>query len=149
MCILFILMLFFNCSSDDLENREISEIKVQEIDEELYVGDEYQLIVSHVPSDLKAPSYVWTSSNTDIASIDNTGLLIVKKAGQVIIKASLPNSNITDLIIVHVLPINLGPTSPSSPPSTPTYTGTCGARTKKGTPCKRKVVGGGRCWQHK
>lgn len=29
----------------------------------------------------------------------------------------------------------------------PTYY--CGARTKKGTPCTRKVKGGGRCWQHK
>lgn len=25
----------------------------------------------------------------------------------------------------------------------------CGAATKKGTPCARKVKGGGRCWQHK
>lgn len=25
----------------------------------------------------------------------------------------------------------------------------CGAMTKKGTPCMRKVKGGGRCWQHK
>jgi hypothetical protein len=26
----------------------------------------------------------------------------------------------------------------------------CGARTKKGTPCQRRVRGGvGRCWQHR
>ena len=25
----------------------------------------------------------------------------------------------------------------------------CGARTKKGTPCQRRVRGAGRCWQHK
>jgi hypothetical protein len=25
----------------------------------------------------------------------------------------------------------------------------CGARTQKGTPCKRRVRGSGRCWQHK
>ena len=25
----------------------------------------------------------------------------------------------------------------------------CGAATKKGTPCSRKVKGGGRCWQHR
>jgi hypothetical protein len=29
----------------------------------------------------------------------------------------------------------------------PTYT--CGARTKKGTPCSRRVHGSVRCWQHK
>lgn len=27
--------------------------------------------------------------------------------------------------------------------------GICGAPTQKGGPCKRKVSGGGRCWQHK
>jgi len=26
---------------------------------------------------------------------------------------------------------------------------TCGARTKKGTPCSRRVQGPVRCWQHK
>ena len=31
--------------------------------------------------------------------------------------------------------------------STPTYF--CGAETKKGSPCSRRVKGGGRCWQHK
>lgn len=25
----------------------------------------------------------------------------------------------------------------------------CGARTKKGTPCRRRVRGAGRCWQHR
>ncbi|MCA1592497.1 MAG: hypothetical protein LC754_07585 [Acidobacteria bacterium] len=25
----------------------------------------------------------------------------------------------------------------------------CGARTKKGTPCRRRVRGTGRCWQHR
>jgi hypothetical protein len=28
-------------------------------------------------------------------------------------------------------------------------TAACGAPTKKGTPCTRRVKGGGRCWQHK
>jgi hypothetical protein len=27
--------------------------------------------------------------------------------------------------------------------------GTCGARTKSGRPCQRKVKGGGYCWQHR
>lgn len=28
------------------------------------------------------------------------------------------------------------------------YSSMCGARTKKGTSCQRRVSGGGRCWQH-
>ena len=31
-------------------------------------------------------------------------------------------------------------------PDVPVYF--CGAETKKGTPCSRRVKGGGRCWQH-
>lgn len=30
----------------------------------------------------------------------------------------------------------------------PSYSGICGARTKKGGACKRRVSGGGTCWQH-
>jgi hypothetical protein len=33
-----------------------------------------------------------------------------------------------------------------SAPGEPVYF--CGAQTKKGTPCSRRVKGGGRCWQH-
>lgn len=42
------------------------------------------------------------------------------------------------------------PTTPSNPstPSTPSSS-VCGAKNKTGGYCKRKVVGGGRCWQHK
>jgi hypothetical protein len=47
-----------------------------------------------------------------------------------------------------------GPTnSPSSPPSQAPSVGEvvyiCGARTKKGTPCSRRVQSPVRCWQHK
>jgi hypothetical protein len=38
-------------------------------------------------------------------------------------------------------------TSPSPIPTEQSYT--CGARTKKGTPCSRRVHGPVRCWQHK
>ncbi|HZN06101.1 MAG TPA: hypothetical protein VFB65_04930 [Pyrinomonadaceae bacterium] len=34
-------------------------------------------------------------------------------------------------------------------PSTPEQVYTCGARTKKGKPCSRRVHGPVRCWQHK
>ncbi len=35
--------------------------------------------------------------------------------------------------------------SPNQPQETVYF---CGAQTKKGTPCSRRVKGGGRCWQH-
>lgn len=36
----------------------------------------------------------------------------------------------------------------SAPASNDETTYYCGALTKKGTPCSRRVKGGGRCWQH-
>jgi hypothetical protein len=39
--------------------------------------------------------------------------------------------------------------SESAPLSAGEITYYCGAMTKKGTPCSRRVKGGGRCWQHK
>ena len=43
------------------------------------------------------------------------------------------------------------PSSPSTQPVTTVEEKTyiCGARTKKGTPCSRRVRGPVRCWQHK
>jgi len=43
-----------------------------------------------------------------------------------------------------------GPTTGTAqPPATTEQVYTCGARTKKGTPCSRRVHGPVRCWQHK
>ncbi|HKG79691.1 MAG TPA: hypothetical protein VKA78_09740, partial [Pyrinomonadaceae bacterium] len=39
--------------------------------------------------------------------------------------------------------------APSQAPLTAEQLYTCGARTKKGTPCSRRVHGPVRCWQHK
>ena len=51
---------------------------------------------------------------------------------------------------------NRPPTPAAGPDGTPTERPTdpnevvsiCGARTRKGTPCQRRVRGTGRCWQH-
>lgn len=39
--------------------------------------------------------------------------------------------------------------APARPADSPEIVSTCGALTKKGTPCQRRVRGTGRCWQHK
>ncbi len=41
------------------------------------------------------------------------------------------------------------PNSPLSESSTDEVVKLCGAPTKSGRPCRRKVVGGGYCWQHR
>src|SRR5262249_47306236 len=51
------------------------------------------------------------------------------------------------LIIQRTAPVQRSSTTP--PPTTTEETYICGARTKKGTPCSRRVRGPVRCWQHK
>jgi hypothetical protein len=41
------------------------------------------------------------------------------------------------------------PAAQTQAPSTPEQVYICGARTKKGKPCSRRVHGPVRCWQHK
>lgn len=47
-----------------------------------------------------------------------------------------------------VQPSNQQAATPDSPPPDE-HVYTCGARTKKGKPCSRRVNGAVRCWQHK
>ena len=53
-------------------------------------------------------------------------------------------------LVIHRPATPTVPTSSTSPtPVTVEQMYTCGARTKKGTPCSRRVHGPVRCWQHK
>lgn len=42
-----------------------------------------------------------------------------------------------------------GPSPEIDAPVIPAIETPCGARTRSGRPCRRKVRGGGRCWQHR
>ena len=56
-------------------------------------------------------------------------------------------------LIIERTATSLTKTSPTAsapqPTPAPELRYTCGARTKKGTPCSRRVHGPVRCWQHK
>jgi hypothetical protein len=51
------------------------------------------------------------------------------------------------LVIQRAAAINSSTSTPAVTTTEATYI--CGARTKKGTPCSRRVHGPVRCWQHK
>jgi hypothetical protein len=79
--------------------------------------------------------------------------------------AALPATAATKTTTLTTETVEAGADSQASPKPEPSYgpdgTATerptdpneivsiCGARTQKGTPCKRRVRGTGRCWQHK
>src|ERR1700752_214022 len=53
------------------------------------------------------------------------------------------------LLIQRTANISSQSETPAQPPITVEQMYLCGARTKKGTPCSRRVHGPVRCWQHK
>jgi hypothetical protein len=53
------------------------------------------------------------------------------------------------LVIQRVASVPSETETTAQSPITIEQTYTCGARTKKGTPCSRRVHGPVRCWQHK
>jgi hypothetical protein len=68
------------------------------------------------------------------------------------------NSNVPAAVQAGNIQTNAGPgtsikapagKAPSAPAPVEAAVYFCGAETKKGTPCSRRVKGGGRCWQHK
>lgn len=92
------------------------------------------------------------------ANSSNAGNPAANRASQV-----NGNANRQQLTTANNLPVNTQNTLPirnltNKPPAQQTGTVSpaaaqtvyfCGALTKKGTPCSRRVKGGGRCWQHK
>ncbi|HKG48296.1 MAG TPA: hypothetical protein VKB02_16285 [Pyrinomonadaceae bacterium] len=55
----------------------------------------------------------------------------------------------TPLVIQRTTSVPAQTETSSQPPVTIEQTYICGAGTKKGTPCSRRVHGPVRCWQHK
>jgi hypothetical protein len=56
--------------------------------------------------------------------------------------------NPSDLNRAQTLRLQTGAKSADKQNPAPEAVYFCGAQTKKGTPCSRRVKGGGRCWQH-
>ncbi|WP_051697554.1 Ig-like domain-containing protein [Prevotella sp. 10(H)] len=87
--LVFSLTLFTACGSDDeKEYVIITSLKINQPDKDLYIGDTYQLIITHEPSNVKLPELVWKSSDTKIATVSNTGKLTAIADGVVTITAS-------------------------------------------------------------
>jgi hypothetical protein len=83
------LSVFSACGGDDNnEYAVLTSITINPIDKDLYIGDTHQLSVSHQPTDVKLPKLTWTSSDTKIATVSNTGLVEVKADGVVTITAT-------------------------------------------------------------
>jgi hypothetical protein len=64
------------------------------------------------------------------------------------INRPIVQSNLTPAILRPQTTVQPSPQTQIAPTVPTEVSYFCGAKTQKGTPCSRKVKGGGRCWQH-
>ena len=103
--LLIIPFLLIGCSSDDPVFPVVNALKLEQPDKDIYIGDEYQLIVSHTPSNITAPAYTWVSSDTNVAEIDNKGKLTALKEGETTITVKATDLQLNSELKIKVLPI--------------------------------------------
>ena len=86
---------------------EVSKIEITNA-KNMYVYDTLILSASITPSNATDKNITWTTSDSSIATIDENGIIVGKKAGEVIITAKSSN-NIISKVAIKVL--NINPTS--------------------------------------
>ncbi len=86
-------------------NEEAASIKIEEPDKEIYIGDEYQLKVTHIPPTATTPTYAWESSNTNIVTIDDNGKLKGVGVGEATITVTASELGLSANLKINILPI--------------------------------------------
>jgi hypothetical protein len=95
------LLLFPACGSDDdNEAALLTSITISPVDKDLYIGDTYQLTISHQPADIKLPKLTWTSSDTKIAAVSGSGLVEAKADGVATITVAYGDLLSTVILII-------------------------------------------------
>lgn len=85
----------------------IAEIKLNKVSFSLKVDEEERLIATINPPNSTNSVLKWSSGNTAIATVDQTGLVKAKGVGVAIIKVSSPDGKITAQAEINVLPIRV------------------------------------------
>lgn len=88
-----------------------------------------------------------SSSKSETANLKNTAPILTNNSNQMSAQANIPSSQNQ----FPVAPLKSNLKSPQVESSSKEFSEAvyfCGAQTKKGTLCSRRVKGGGRCWQH-
>lgn len=99
----FCLTLFLGCQKK--EEPTISSIVLDNTTLSLTINDTYQFTVKHEPSNLQAPSYIWSTSNENIVSVNNSGELTAKSIGEATITVFTSDKTLQSSCKVTVVPI--------------------------------------------
>lgn len=92
-----------NTVNNDPQPSPISGIELSYYDVELEVGDEFMPLVTMYPEDADNKGEIWTSSNEDVATVSDMGLIEAKKSGCTIVKvACAANPSVFATVSVRV-----------------------------------------------
>ena len=85
------IFILVSCSKSEKETPVITNIQLDKLSLSLFIDSSYTFNVSHTPSNLSAPNYVWTSSDENILKISQTGKVIAISEGVVKITVTAPD----------------------------------------------------------
>jgi len=83
----------------------VSSIALDNSTYSLKINETHQFSVTHKPENLPAPSYIWSTSNANIVSVNNNGLITANSIGNATITVSTTDKTLKDSCKVTVLPI--------------------------------------------
>ncbi|MCH5273896.1 MAG: Ig-like domain-containing protein [Lachnospiraceae bacterium] len=89
--------------------KAVSGVSLDIHSKEMYVGENYRMTYLVTPSDASTPSVIWTSTNTSVVAVDNTGMLTARGVGQAEIIIKTVDGSYMDLctIVVKQKPTNV------------------------------------------
>ena len=88
----------------DPVEEELSDIELNVETLSLNVGQTYQLTVSPVPSSVELPNLLWGSTNKDVATVDQNGLVTAIKGGEAKINVITEDGKFMKSCVVSVAP---------------------------------------------
>lgn len=104
--LLFFIPFLFSCDNDDDKKKEaegIVSIKFVDLKQAFSIGETFKFNVEHTPNEIAAPKYKWESTNKEVATVDENGLVKALKAGTTTVKATIPGTKFVASIEVRVL----------------------------------------------
>lgn len=88
--------------TSEQETTKVTSIDIIERDQELEVGDKVQLNTVILPNDAVNKTITWSSTNAQVATVDENGLITAKGKGACEIKATTEDGSKTASIVVSV-----------------------------------------------
>lgn len=86
----------YHCVESSSTTKPVKGIEVSPNELELDVGDTYGLSKQITPNDATNQNVTWSSSNSEIASVDQNGLVTAKNSGNTIIKCVTEDGGFSD-----------------------------------------------------